>query len=450
MGAYDAGVVVRLLAPRQLSRRSTRFSRFVPSRTVPNRSWDARARHPGTPHRAARVSSPLGSNPPIAAMSYSDSESDGMFVMLGGDGRVFGCGDGIDLSFRCYRGLVPLPPSRPSDAGDAHEPPAHATIDELVRDCLLVDSPLADGATFWLGADAADAPRCALEELAAAIFQLHTRDCDDFDAETSGAEWWVQSRPGLSCHWDKDEELRVAAGLFVHPQVSTVTYLTAGAAQAPTLVFEGMTVPSLARQGHDNPADLPAAPECTAVCASYPEVGKHVAFDGRLLHGVLREMAEPDGDAVEGAGAGASSRVTFLVNVWLNHRPKGVRPLPEGLISSLRRPTSMPPATARASSSTVAQVEVAGADAEGWAELGGRFFGWSGDDLKLEGRLPLATLREGRDAEGGVVRVILPVSSGVRVVENDHPVEPGDDGAEKEEKDDDDEDDAGGKRRRTS
>ena len=174
-------------------------------------------------------------------MSYSDSDSepDGMFVMLGGDGRVFGCGDGIDHSFRCYRGLVPLPPSRPSDAGDAHEAPAPATIDELVRDCLLVDSPLADGATFWLGADAVDAPRCALEELAGAIFHLHTRDCDDYDPETSGAEWWVQSRPGLSCHWDKDEELRVAAGLFVHPQVSTVTYLTAGAAQAPTLVFEG-------------------------------------------------------------------------------------------------------------------------------------------------------------------------------------------------------------------
>lgn len=383
-------------------------------------------------------------------MSYSDSDSepDGMFVMLGGDGRVFGCGDGIDHSFRCYRCLVPLPPSRPSDAGDAHEAPAPATIDELVRDCLLADSPLADGATFWLGADAVDAPRCALEELAGAIFHLHTRDCDDYDPETSGAEWWVQSRPGLSCHWDKDEELRVAAGLFVHPQVSTVTYLTAGAAQAPTLVFEGMTVPSLARQGHDNPADLPAAPECTAVCASYPEVGKHVAFDGRLLHGALREMAEPDGDAADGARA--SSRVTFLVNVWLNHRPKGVRPLPDGLISSLRRPTSMPPATARAGPSAVAQVEATGADVEGWAELGGRFFGWSGDDLKLEGRLPLATLRDGRDGEGGVVRVTLPVPSGVRVVENDHPVEPESDGAEKEEKEEDDEGDAGGKRRRTS
>ena len=138
-------------------------------------------------------------------------------------------------------------------------------------------------------------------------------------------------------------------------------------------------------------------------------------------------MAEPDGDAADGARA--SARVTFLVNVWLNHRPKGVRPLPEGLISSLRRPTSMPPATARAGPSAVAQVEATGADVEGWAELGGRFFGWSGDDLKLEGRLPLATLRDGRDGEGGVVRVTLPAPSGVRVIENDHPVEPESDGA---------------------
>ena len=163
-----------------------------------------------------------------------DSQDDGLFVMLGGDGRVFGTGDGIDYSFRAFQEFVPL---AADDGG------GEVTVEELIRDSMLVDSPLTDGATFWLGADAVDDPRCALEELAAAIFDFHTKDCepDDYDVETSGIEWWVQSRPSLALHWDKDEEMRIAAGIFVHPHLSTVTYLTDGGAgrQAPTVVLDG-------------------------------------------------------------------------------------------------------------------------------------------------------------------------------------------------------------------
>ena len=120
-----------------------------------------------------------------------------------------------------------------------------------------MDSPLAgDAATHWLSARAARAPRCALEELAAAIFAFHTRDLrgpDAFEESSSGVEWWVQARPSLKLHWDKDEELRVATGLWVHPQVSTVTYLTGGGSggtrQAPTVVFEGVVAGPVAR-GH--------------------------------------------------------------------------------------------------------------------------------------------------------------------------------------------------------
>jgi hypothetical protein len=39
--------------------------------------------------------------------------------------------------------------------------------------------------------------------VAAAIFSFHTAACepDDYDPDTSGIEWWVQSRPSLKMHW---------------------------------------------------------------------------------------------------------------------------------------------------------------------------------------------------------------------------------------------------------
>ena len=414
------------------------------------------------------------------AMDDASEDDEGMFVMLGGDGRVFGCGEGIDCSFRAWRGFAPLPcpppspprfPDAPPNLASTHPP---VSVDDLVRDSLLVDSPLTEGATFWLGADELDAPRCALEELAGAIFSFHTAPCesDDFDPELSGIEWWVQTRSSLKMHWDKDEEMRVSAGIFVHPHLSTVTYLSCGGDgsknAAPTVVLEDLTVPTLARHGHSAPADLPSAPRASAVCVSFPEVGKHIAFDGRFLHGVLQEVvpaAEDEGIKAEIGGAesggkgGEGRRVTFLGNVWLNHRPKGVKPLPEGIVSSLRRPTCMPPATAAPTSPvTVTHLEcgkpprdgVSGVgSAEGWAKPAW-YFGWSGDDLKLSGSIPFGRLRSagirsipdtagaapeaktahtaGAQAHGtsaGTVRLALRPECDVRVVENDHREEGG-------------------------
>jgi hypothetical protein len=266
-------------------------------------------------------------------------------------------------------------------------------------------------------------------------------------------------------------------------------------------------VPTLARHGGlSAPAALPAAPAATAACASFPEVGKHIVFDGRLLHGVLREMVpipvppppppplEPDppplpgvlgvrgtakrGEAAVEAGSraegvpetsgcreGRGRRVTFLGNVWLNHRPKGVRALPEGMIPSLRAPTSMPLAVAVPTPIIIPQPECApppppllrlatgatdggkarspdssngsggggdggggssggegGGGVEGWAEMG-CYFGWSGDDLTLSGLVPAGLLMRGGRAPGpapgleqaqggsaeiGTVRVVLP------------------------------------------
>ena len=63
----------------------------------------------------------------------------------------------------------------------------------------------------------------------------------------------------------------------------------------------------------------------------YPRKGKHVAFDGQLLHGVPVEYhTGPPG-----------LRVTFLVNIWLGHTPVGLELLPEQLLSELSTTESL-------------------------------------------------------------------------------------------------------------
>ena len=107
------------------------------------------------------------------------------------------------------------------------------------------------------------------------IFHHHVPMNHTYDKRNSGAEWWVQIRPktinenqnqtstvnegkqavkddttkngnhtidddmhSILFHWDKDEELRVLTGgaLFVHPHLSTVTYLT-DKVGAPTMIL---------------------------------------------------------------------------------------------------------------------------------------------------------------------------------------------------------------------
>ena len=128
----------------------------------------------------------------------------------------------------------------------------------------------------------------------------------------------------------------------VHPHLATVTYLCGGG--APTVVLPVAS-----------PVDAAAVPDacCRAVRsahACWPRPGRHLAFDGRMLHGAPLGLAAAAGGeegnraagrgAVRGAGAagGAGSeggagaegdalRVTLLVNVWLNHVPWAADPL---------------------------------------------------------------------------------------------------------------------------
>lgn len=167
--------------------------------------------------------------------------------------------------------------------------------------------------TFWISGDHNGQDLCELEQLALAIFQKHAAmRCVE---NLSGAEWWVQIKDlasenaAVDLHYDKDENLAEKFGLGSFPLLSTVTYLTENA--YPTLVFPHC---------HDEAEDE----EMDGVVISHPRCGKHLVFDGRLLHGApaCKAMCRTEGDA-ESKGA----RVTFLVNMWQHAKPCGINVL---------------------------------------------------------------------------------------------------------------------------
>ena len=206
-----------------------------------------------------------------------------------------------------------------------------ADASALCADCTAV---FALNCSNWLAATAE--PRCALERLARAVFERHTAGVA-FDPRASGAEWWAQVRggghrhEGIEFHWDVDEHFcdrSDTGGVHVHPHLSTVTYLAD--VGAPTLVLDARppasSAPSAVAEAH-------GAVESGGI--SWPRLAKHIVFDGSLLHG-----------AVPPAGRGAQPgerRVTFLVNVWLGHRPFAVEPLPASLAASMRSAWASPP-----------------------------------------------------------------------------------------------------------
>jgi len=96
--------------------------------------------------------------------------------------------------------------------------------------------------------------------------------------------------------------------MFVHPQLSTVTYLNS--CGAPTIV-----IPSRISLSGDIEAG-----KIDSAYVSWPHTGKHFVFDGQLLHAALHELSSDE--------EATAPRITFLVNIWLGHRPGKCRPLP--------------------------------------------------------------------------------------------------------------------------
>jgi hypothetical protein len=247
----------------------------------------------------------------------------------------------------------------PASSSDQHQ----TWIDDLLFDCQISDSGLMPR-TFWVPAQGMK-PRCHLEQMAHDIFHHHVPEGYDYDPETSGAEWWAQIRPspektgrysmhddqpdelsttGISFHWDKDEDLRLLTGgtTYIHPHISTVTYLTD--IGAPTLVTNHR-VHSLTGEW--------ISPDRVEGFVSWPRTGKHMSFDGRFLHAAPADLMEPglwekqlrlpprspceEGTTKqqENALKRRHRRVTFLVNIWLNYKPFDIKPFPSSMIDKM-------------------------------------------------------------------------------------------------------------------
>mmetsp|Transcript_17706 Transcript_17706/g.28237 ORF Transcript_17706/g.28237 Transcript_17706/m.28237 type:complete len:376 (-) Transcript_17706:185-1312(-) len=257
-------------------------------------------------------------------------------------GRILGVSElGLDFSFKSIDNALQI---------------SEKDLSGIKLDCRYVDSPLFPN-TFWMPANGK--ARCSLERLAISIFNLHASKLrtkgsgsDNFiDWENTGIEWWVQhcertrdskasERKGIGFHWDKDEEMRCKAGIYVHAALSTVTYLTYP--DTPTLVVnkrissDGKLIGGSIKSG----------------VLSYPRVGKHFAFDARLLHGVppllhpkqaSRKRKKSSAQSPNGEEGKYEKledlekdvRVTFLANIWISHKPVGVKRLPYSSLKHL-------------------------------------------------------------------------------------------------------------------
>jgi len=232
-----------------------------------------------------------------AALEESDDED--WAVCMDGEGRIDGSVGACDTSVAVWDQLLRLRNGTPALAA-------------LRAECQQAAWPLASG-SFWMPADAE--PTCPLERLALSIFRLHTSG-RPFDRARSGAEWWANvtrsetvrraqgSYGDIAVHLDKDEDAYSRYHLLVHPALSTVTYLSD--AGAPTLVLPGARLDMYGAYPVDELRSAVLVP---------PAAGRHLCFDGRLLHGAPACLC-----------AGTEyERVTFCVNVWIHHAPGRLR-----------------------------------------------------------------------------------------------------------------------------
>ena len=152
------------------------------------------------------------------------SLDDDFCVAIAHEGTIEGTTQHLDSSTRCYDEALQC-----------------ERLDELKRDLEFVASPLVPQDTFWLGEG--ETPRCALEALALEIFRRHVGARRT--PPQSGVEWWAQVKDPSAAeeaarevcfHWDKDEQAHTLHGMYVFPQLATVTYLSEGG--APTVVLE--------------------------------------------------------------------------------------------------------------------------------------------------------------------------------------------------------------------
>lgn len=245
------------------------------------------------------------------------------------------------------------------------------------------------GSTFFISKNMK--PRCFLEALALDIFDAHVRPIDSskgifYDAEVSGVEWWTllmdededqdvqgdedsgsdhssenndeddEDMCDVGLHYDADFGLEAQSGgqIVLHPHVATVTYFSNFG--VPTCIFnvKGSEILQMnPRTGGSIAIDT--------MYASAPAIGKHVAFNGELVHGAPSEVfpsplkydttldhssfcytkqTDPNVATTKRQKVEQVSkrrlRMTFLANVWLNHRPLDAEELDNDLLKQMR------------------------------------------------------------------------------------------------------------------
>ena len=259
----------------------------------------------------------------------------------------------------------------------------------FINDCKTVFTArtMEDGAAYSAGTTyfipAMMKPRCALEALALTIFHAHTKGLEQmYKSEQSGAEFWTlvmdaappkiyeyedtnnnnyeednEDHAEVGIHFDADYGLEdQVPGMLLHPRLATVTYLSD--VGAPTLVLNKQSpTPGI------NIVDKFGG-DVDKGWLSGPKFGKHIAFDGRLLHGAPATFFPGSNDDKNISQSDETHephakrqkvmnnqnqenskdkqepklRVTFMVNIWLNHCPLDADLLDDDIVSKLKTP----------------------------------------------------------------------------------------------------------------
>jgi hypothetical protein len=203
--------------------------------------------------------------------------------------------------------------------------------------------------------------------MSSTIPHLVTEPLTDKTFSNIGAEWWVQVKTvnssaqqdnlghgqgissltsSIDLHYDKDETLAEIFGLGSFPTISTVTYLTSSNSTASTANTSSPPQnPTIILPHCYHDAEDRYISQCIL---SYPYPGKHIAFDGRLLHGAPGHSAllRPQSEQRQRSNIMEpqdklnyykpdEERITFLVNIWLQGPPIGVESLSENIRSLL-------------------------------------------------------------------------------------------------------------------
>ena len=216
--------------------------------------------------------------------------------------------------------------TRAADSNDISDAPCMIVDNFLTGECLhylkrIFEDP---GATYWTNHEYQTEPPSPYFSYVLAMKSLHkcgflgdllSRISSNallqskFPAlkEVQFVEMWAHNRPhasGHQMHFDSDDEGR---GGVRNPIISTILYITAGSGGPSLITTQVLGDDHLAQKGW--------------LC--YPKEGRFVAFDGKVLHGV-----------VPGKGVSAGRRVTLMFAFWKDIRireeegPGPARPFP--------------------------------------------------------------------------------------------------------------------------